>query len=141
MSIDVLTNKNGEFSATKENIEKLLKNGAQYVMGDMPHIGVNLISWDTIDKRLTEGINLNNCPYVNTVDEFILGEITYYPISQKAFEKYKPQEKYDKENTQRFSIKLNNSTDSAIIDWLNRQPNKQGAIKEALKKAMLGDLD
>lgn len=51
-------------------------------------------------------------------------------------EKYKSQEKYDKENTKRFSIKLNKNTDSEIIDWLNKQDNKQGAIKAALKQAV-----
>lgn len=48
----------------------------------------------------------------------------------------KAQEKYDKENTQRVSIKLNKKTDASIIDWLNNQPSKQGAIKDALFKAI-----
>ena len=45
---------------------------------------------------------------------------------------FEPQNKYDKENTIRLSIKLNRNTDKAIIEWLNSQPSKQGAIKDAL---------
>ncbi|MCR5309164.1 MAG: hypothetical protein K6E21_03540 [Bacilli bacterium] len=45
---------------------------------------------------------------------------------------FEPQNKYDKENTTRISIKLNRKTDKAIIDWLDSQPSKQGAIKNAL---------
>lgn len=49
-------------------------------------------------------------------------------------QKYQAQMKYDKANTQTFSVKLNNKTDSELIDWLSKQPNKQGAIKSAIKK-------
>jgi hypothetical protein len=49
--------------------------------------------------------------------------------------KYKSQTKYDKENTITVSIKLNKKTDNEIIDLLNRQSNKQGFIKQLLRKS------
>ena len=45
--------------------------------------------------------------------------------------------KYDKENTVQVSVKLNKKTDADILAWLNRQPNKQGAIKDILRQ--IGD--
>jgi hypothetical protein len=47
--------------------------------------------------------------------------------------KYKAQEKYDKNNTIRFTIKLNKNTDKEIIEALLNCGNKQGYIKEAIK--------
>ena len=47
---------------------------------------------------------------------------------------YASQEKYDKTNTVQFKMKLNKKTDSDIIEWLENQPNKQGAIKELIRK-------
>lgn len=38
-----------------------------------------------------------------------------------------------KANTTFVGLKLNNNTDAEIISWLEQQPTKQGAIKEALK--------
>lgn len=46
--------------------------------------------------------------------------------------KYKAQEKYDKNNTIRFTIKLNKNTDKKIVEALLNSDNKQGYIKEAL---------
>lgn len=42
------------------------------------------------------------------------------------------QEKYDKANTKRISLKLNKNTDQKILKWLDGQNNKQGAIKDAV---------
>ena len=42
--------------------------------------------------------------------------------------------KYDKEHTIQFKMKLNKVKDAEIIDWLNAQPNKQGAIKDLIKR-------
>lgn len=42
--------------------------------------------------------------------------------------------KYDKENTTQIKMKLNNKTDSDILEQLNKQPNKQGYIKELIRK-------
>lgn len=43
------------------------------------------------------------------------------------------QAKYDKENTVRFSMKLNIHTDQDIIRWLWRQRSKQGSIKRLIR--------
>lgn len=43
--------------------------------------------------------------------------------------------KYDQENTVVFTIKLNKKTDADIIEALTRQPNKQGFIKEAIRRS------
>lgn len=44
------------------------------------------------------------------------------------------QEKYDKEHTKGFYIKLNLRTDMDIIRWFWKQPSKQGAIKQLIRK-------
>lgn len=41
--------------------------------------------------------------------------------------------KYDAEHTRQIKMKLNIETDADILAWLDRQPNKQGAIKEAIR--------
>ena len=48
--------------------------------------------------------------------------------------KIKYNAKYDKNNTTRVSIKLNNNTDSDILEFLESVENKQGLIKELLRK-------
>ena len=42
--------------------------------------------------------------------------------------------KYNKENTVQISLKLNRSTDADLIDSLNRIENKQGYIKELIRR-------
>lgn len=42
--------------------------------------------------------------------------------------------KYNKENTVQISLKLNRSTDADLIDSLNRIANKQGYIKELIRR-------
>ena len=42
--------------------------------------------------------------------------------------------RYNKENTVQISLKLNRSTDADLIDSLNRVKNKQGYIKELIRK-------
>lgn len=44
--------------------------------------------------------------------------------------------KYDRENTKRVFIKLNKNTDSDILSYLDSKPNKQGYIKELIRKDM-----
>lgn len=46
----------------------------------------------------------------------------------------KAHDRYDAKNTMRISLKFNRNTDGDIIEWLNRQENKQKAIKEAIRK-------
>lgn len=45
----------------------------------------------------------------------------------------KKQAKYDKNNTKKYSIKLNLHTDKDIIEWLDIQKSKQGAIKNLIR--------
>ena len=58
--------------------------------------------------------------------------------SRSTASKYTSQNKYDKLNTKSFSLKLNNLTDKDILEWLETQNNKQGAIKEAIRKSFDG---
>ena len=44
--------------------------------------------------------------------------------------------KYDAGNTTRLYIKLNNGTDADILKRLEQEPNKQGWIKELIRKAI-----
>lgn len=46
------------------------------------------------------------------------------------------QARYDAKATTRIGIKLNNKTDADVIEWLNAQESKQGAIKEAIRAYM-----
>lgn len=46
---------------------------------------------------------------------------------------YEPQARYDAKNTQQVKLKLNIQTDADILEWLNKQPNKQGAIKQLVR--------
>lgn len=42
--------------------------------------------------------------------------------------------RYNKENTVQISLKLNRSTDADLIDSLNRVTNKQGYIKDLIRR-------
>ena len=44
------------------------------------------------------------------------------------------QERYEKANTVRVTIKLNKRTDAEIIEMLSSAPSKQGLIRSALKE-------
>ena len=43
-------------------------------------------------------------------------------------------ERYDAANTKQFKMKLNIKTDADIIEWLDAQVNKQGAVKDLIRK-------
>ena len=43
-------------------------------------------------------------------------------------------EKYDAQNTRKYGLKLNTVTDADLITYLDGVPNKQGAIKAALRE-------
>jgi hypothetical protein len=45
-----------------------------------------------------------------------------------------PQERYDRNNTVQVKLKLNRKTDADIIEYLNKQDNKQGTLKELIRK-------
>lgn len=49
----------------------------------------------------------------------------------------KAQAKYDKDHTTGFYMKLNTGTDKDILGWLEKQPSKQGAIKELIRREIL----
>ena len=42
--------------------------------------------------------------------------------------------KYTKANTTRINLSLNNKNDMDIIEHLNKQPNKQGYIKQLIRE-------
>lgn len=44
------------------------------------------------------------------------------------------QNKYDAKNTVQFKLKYNKRTDAEIIEFLRSQPNKQGYIRELIKR-------
>lgn len=44
------------------------------------------------------------------------------------------QQRYDSQNTKRVALKLNIKTDADILEWLEKQESKQGAIKEAIRQ-------
>lgn len=52
------------------------------------------------------------------------------PLWKKQYEQ---QKRYDAENTIRRNIKLNKTTDADILEALEKAPNKQGFIKEAIR--------
>lgn len=45
-------------------------------------------------------------------------------------------ERYDSANTKQFKMKLNIKTDADIIEWLDTQDNKQGAVKDLIRNAI-----
>lgn len=47
--------------------------------------------------------------------------------------------KYDKNNTKLFQMKLNKKTDEDILNFLDGLENKQGFLKELIRKAMKGE--
>ena len=50
--------------------------------------------------------------------------------------KHRAQEKYDAANTKQIRLKLNLNTDKDILEWLDKQPTKQGAIKALIRDAI-----
>lgn len=50
--------------------------------------------------------------------------------------KYKSQERYDASNTKQIRLKLNLKTDADILEFLDECLNKQGYIKELIRRDM-----
>ena len=48
--------------------------------------------------------------------------------------KFKYQEKYDKNNTTKITLKLNLKTDADILEYLESTGNKQGTIKALIRQ-------
>ena len=44
--------------------------------------------------------------------------------------------RYNQKNTKAYAIVLNKRYDQDLIKWMEAQPNKQGAIKELIRKAI-----
>jgi len=42
--------------------------------------------------------------------------------------------KYDQNNTKQIAVKLNKKTDSDILGWIEKEPNKQGYIKQLIRQ-------
>ena len=49
---------------------------------------------------------------------------------------YAAQKKYEKSTVKQYTLKFMTSTESDLIEHLERQPNKSGYIKELIKKDM-----
>lgn len=47
--------------------------------------------------------------------------------------KYAPQHRYIKENLQQVKLAVNKKTEADILEWLDKQPNKAGAIKALIR--------
>lgn len=47
---------------------------------------------------------------------------------------YRAQKKYDAAHTRQFQMKLHLENDKDILEWLDRQPSKQGAVKELIRR-------
>lgn len=56
-----------------------------------------------------------------------------------ATEKSKQQAEADRKHAVRVSLKFNKIFDYEIVEWLKKQPNKQEAIKEAIRCYMEND--
>ena len=48
--------------------------------------------------------------------------------------------RYKKNNTKQYNVVLNLRTDKAVIEHMEKQPNKQGYIKTLIKDDMMMDL-
>ncbi len=45
-----------------------------------------------------------------------------------------PQERYKKKVIKQVKLDLNMNTDQDIIEWLNKQTNKQGTLKKLIRR-------
>lgn len=57
----------------------------------------------------------------------------------KAVRQYAAQQRYDAAHTTQVKLKLNDKTDADIIEHLSGQSNKQGYIKELIRRDMPGN--
>jgi hypothetical protein len=53
------------------------------------------------------------------------------PVTQAQ---YRAQKKYDAAHTRQFQMKLHLENDKDILEWLDKQPSKHGAIKELIRR-------
>ena len=52
----------------------------------------------------------------------------------RSMRKETPQDRYKKKNIKQVKLDLNINTEQDIIEWLNKQPNKQGTIKQLIRR-------
>ena len=52
------------------------------------------------------------------------------PLSKRAIS----QARFDKENTRKYTVKLNKRTDAEVIERLDKQPSKAGYIKQLIRE-------
>jgi len=52
------------------------------------------------------------------------------------YDKKEYDRQYAKENLQQIKFSLNKETDADILEWLSKQPNKAGYLKELIRKDM-----
>lgn len=82
---------------------------------------------------MTEGIEMDyNVPSPTTEEVEMAKEKMPHEEYRKRQNEF--QAKYDKENTVMVTFKLNKKTDPDILDKLAAQPNRQGYIKELIRK-------
>jgi hypothetical protein len=63
--------------------------------------------------------------------------LCYNDLTKKnSTNKSEYQVQYDREHKRFFGLNLMRTTDSDIIDYLEKQPNKQAIIKDALREKM-----
>lgn len=55
-------------------------------------------------------------------------------INESGRKKLTPQEKYDKENTRTYAIKVIKTTEPDIFEKLENEPNKSGYIKKLIRE-------
>ena len=53
-----------------------------------------------------------------------------------AEKKYAYDRQYAKEKMQQIKLTLNKGTDADLLEWLEEQPNKQGYLKELIRRDM-----
>lgn len=53
-----------------------------------------------------------------------------------AEKKYAYDRQYAKEKMQQIKLTLNKGTDADLLEWLEKQPNKQGYLKELIRRDM-----
>lgn len=52
----------------------------------------------------------------------------------RSKESQERQARYDKQNCKGLYLKLNTKTDADVLEWLEKQENKQGAIKALIRR-------
>ena len=73
-------------------------------------------------------------PRKGNMTESTVDEMEHVARKNVKFDKARYDMQYAKENTQQIKFVLNKNIDADIIDWLGTKPNKQGYIKELIRR-------